>query len=89
MTHRRRRRRASRPARNNQNRLNSSHARLAVQARYGDGELTVEARDRAAIIATVVIFVVVAIAAIVVATATTGPRPRDLPLTNNSRTARA
>ena len=67
MTRNRRRRRADGIARKSKARPKANKTHLAVSARYYGGELTVEARERTAIVAVVVLLVVIAIAAIVVA----------------------
>lgn len=61
------RRRPVRLAPNVKARPNSNKAHLALHARYRGGELTVEARERTAIVAVVVLLVVFATSAIVVA----------------------
>ena len=64
MTHRRRRQ--VERARNIEAHRSSKKAHLAVRARYHGGEFTVEARERTAILAAVVLVVVVSIAVMVV-----------------------
>jgi len=53
-------------SRNLKFRSKSNRPRLALRARYRGGEITVEARERAAIVAVVVLLVVVVFAAMVV-----------------------